>query len=103
MTPSIGGPRSSFEVTFAAQPVALDLQLGGPARCAELDSLAISIRQAQTGRFRFGPRVAGARPRRNGKRLRRWCRGAYRVSVVASEEFDPTATTTIASGRFSVR
>ena len=103
VTPASGGARAAFEVTFPMQGVALGLQLEGPGRCADLDPMEISIRQAQTGRFRFGPGVPGARPRREDKRVRRWCHGAYRVSVIASEEFDPTAATTIASGRFSVR
>lgn len=102
VTPSSGGTRGAFEVTFAAEPVALDLQISGPGKCAELDSLEISIRRAQSGRFRFGPRVPGARPRRDGKRLRRWCRGAYRVDVVSSGEFEPLSTSTIATGRFTV-
>jgi hypothetical protein len=81
----------------------LDLQIDGPGRCRDLYPLAMSIRQAQRGHFGFGPRVPGARPRRDGKRLRRWCRGSYHVSVVASAEFDPGDVEVLATGRFSVR
>jgi hypothetical protein len=71
VTPSSGGPRAAFEIAFAAQAVGLDLQLVGPGRCGDLDDLHISIGRAGDGRFRFGPRVPGARPRRDGQRLRR--------------------------------
>jgi hypothetical protein len=93
VTPARGGPRAGFTMSFPAQPVALDLQLDGPHACAHLDSLFISIAKAQRGRFRFGPRVAGARPRRDGKRLARWCSGTYTASVVLSDEFDPFSRT----------
>src|SRR4051812_25578818 len=63
VTPSSGGPRAAFDVTFPAQSVVLDLQATGPGRCADLYPLLISIRHAQRGHFRFGLRVAGARPR----------------------------------------
>ena len=103
VTPSSGGPRAAFEIAFAAQAVGLDLQLVGPGRCGDLDDLHISIRRARDGHFRFGPRVPGARPRRDGKRLRRWCRGRYRVAVVASGEFEPSPSQVVAKGRFTVR
>jgi hypothetical protein len=104
VTPSSGGSRAAFDVSFPAQSVVLDLQLSGPGRCALLYPLSISIREAQRGHFRFGPRVPGARPRRDdGKRLRRWCRGNYRVSVIATAEFDPGDIEVVATGRFSVR
>ena len=63
VTPSSGGTRGAFEVTFAAEPVALDLQISGPGKCAELDSLEISIRRAQSGRLRSVP---GRRARGRG-------------------------------------
>ena len=103
VTPSSGGPRAAFEVTFPAQPIGLDLQIQGPGKCATLDSLFISIRHAQSGHFRFGPQVPGARPRRDGKRIRRWCHGVFHVDVVASAEFDPLQTEVLATGRFTVR
>jgi hypothetical protein len=103
VTPSSGDPRADFEIAFSAQAVGLDLQLAGPGRCGDLDDLHISIRRARHGRFRFGPEVPGARPRRDGRRLRRWCRGRYRVAVVASGEFEPSPSHVIATGRFSVR
>jgi hypothetical protein len=102
VTPSSGGPRAAFEIAFAAQAVGLDLQFVGPGRCGELDDLHISIGRARDGRFRFGPRVPGARPRRDGKRLRRWCRGRYRVAVVASGEFERSPVEVIAGGRFTL-
>jgi hypothetical protein len=102
VTPSNGGPRAAFEIAFAAQAVGLDLQLVGPGRCGDLDDLHISVRQAKDGRFRFGPEVPGARPRRDGTRLRRWCRGRYRVAVVASGAFEPSPSEVIATGRFTV-
>jgi hypothetical protein len=103
VTPSSGDPRAAFEIAFSAQAVGLDLQLAGPGRCGDLDDLHISIRRARHGRFRFGPGVPGARPRRDGRRLRRWCRGRYRVAVVASGEFEPSPSHVIANGRFTVR
>ncbi|WP_028064668.1 hypothetical protein [Solirubrobacter soli] len=103
VTPSSGGPRAAFEIAFAAQSVGLDLQLAGPGRCGDVDSLHISIRRARDGRFRFGPRVPGARPRRDGRRLRGWCRGRYGVAVVASGEFEPSPSEVIADGRCTVR
>jgi hypothetical protein len=75
----------------------------GCGKREERDDLHIAIRRARDGRLRFGPRVPGARPRRDGRRLRRWCRGRYRVAVVASGEFEPSPSRVIASGRFSVR
>ena len=75
----------------------------GAGRCGDLDDLHVSIGRARDGRFRFGPRVPGARPRRDGRRLRRWCRGRYRVAVVASGEFEPSPSEVIAKGRFTVR
>jgi hypothetical protein len=42
-------------------------------------------------------------PRRDGKRIRRWCHGVFHVDVVASAEFDPTQTEVLATGRFTVR
>jgi hypothetical protein len=101
--PSSGDRRAAFQVAFPAQAVGLDLQLTGPGRCGGLDDLHISIRRAREGRFRFGPQVPGARPRRDGRRLRRWCRGRYRVAVVASGEFEPSPVEVIASGHFTVR
>jgi len=68
-----------------------------------LDDLFIAISRARRGHFRFGPRVPGARPHRNGKRLGRWCRGTYHVSVVASGEFEPSPADVVASGAFTVR
>src|SRR4051812_6394018 len=59
VTPSSGGPWAAFAVTFPAQAVVLDVQLTAPRGCGWLDDLTISIRRAQSGRFRFGPRVAG--------------------------------------------
>jgi hypothetical protein len=103
VTPSSGGPRAAFGIGFAAQAVGLDLQLVGPGRCGDLDDLHISIGRARDGHFRFGPRVPGARPRRDGKRLARWCRGRYRVAVVASGEFEPSPSEVVAKGRFIVR
>src|SRR3954471_19165205 len=103
VNPSSGGPGAAFTITFPAQAVAFDLQLTGPGRCATLDLLYISIERARHGRFRFGPRVRGARPRRNGRRLHRWCRGAYDASVIASAEFDPMDAQVVSSGKFTVR
>jgi hypothetical protein len=103
VTPSSGGPWAAFEVTFPAQAVVLDVQLTAPRGCGWLDDLTISIRRAQSGRFRFGPRVAGARPRRDGRRLRRWCRGNYRVAVVRSGEFEPSGSEVVSGGRFTVK
>jgi hypothetical protein len=96
--------RSAHEWAVARSRVAvgLDLQLAGPGRCGDLDDLHISVRQAKDGRFRFGPEVPGARPRRDGTRLRRWCRGRYRVAVVASGAFEPSPSEVIATGRFTV-
>jgi hypothetical protein len=103
VTPASGGPRSTFVIAFPAAAVVLDLQLTAPRRCRGLDGLRIAIRHARTGRFRFGPRVPGARPRRDGTRLRRWCRGRYHVAVVSTGEFEPSPTDEFATGRFAVR
>jgi hypothetical protein len=103
VTPASGGPRATFAISFPAQSIGLDLQLVAPRGCGDIDDLHIAIARAQTGRFRFGPRAPGARPRRDGKRLSRWCRGRYRGSVVAREEFEPTSATEIAVGHFAVR
>jgi hypothetical protein len=103
VTPSSGGPRAAFKITFPAQAVGLDLQLTAPRGCGALDDLHISIRRAQSGHFRFGPRVPGARPRREGRRLHRWCRGRYRVAVGSSGEFDPSPSEVLSSGQFTVR
>jgi hypothetical protein len=103
VTPPSAGPDSAFEVTFPAQAVGLDLQLTGPRACSPLDDLFIAIPRARRGHFRFGPRVPGARPRRNGKRLRRWCRGSYHLSVVASDQFEPSPADVVARSAFTVR
>jgi hypothetical protein len=103
VTPATGGRFSSFAIAFPAQRVALDLQFVVPRGCGELDDLHISIRRAGRGRFRFGPRVPGARTRRDGRLVSRWCRGSYRVSVLARAEFEPTSAKVIATGDFTVR
>jgi hypothetical protein len=90
-------------VTSPARSIALDLQLTGPGRCARLYPLYITIRHARRGHFRFGPRVPGARPRSDGKRLCRWCRGTYHFSVVITAEFQPDVNQTLTSGQFTVR
>lgn len=102
ITPARGGPADSFEITFPAIPVELELQFSGPRGCRDLQ-LFIPIRRARTGRYRFGPRVPGARPRRfSGVRPRRWCRGRYRVHVIWNEEF-VLGGREIDTARFTVR
>ncbi len=103
VSPTSGSPRTSFAVTFPAQSVSLDLQFSGPRGCRNLDELYIALRRARTGQFRFGPHVPGARPRRDGRRIRRWCRGRYRVDVVDGGAFEPSGSTVIATSRFTVR
>ena len=103
VTPAAGGPATSFAIAFPAKRIALNLQFRVPRGCSDIDDLYISTRRANRGHFRFGPRVAGARPRRDGKRVSRWCRGNYRITVVAREEFDPTSTNVVAEGDFTVR
>lgn len=81
----------------------LDLQLTTPRGCRGIDDLVISIRQAKSGRFRFGPSVPGARPRHDGQRIKRWCRGTYRGSVVSTDQFAPDDAEELANGRFVVK
>lgn len=102
IVPSTGGRRTSFEIRFPAEPVGLELWFSGPRGCRQLDEFLISIPRARTGRYRFGPRVQGARPRRDGRRVTRLCRGRYRAHVVAPDEFEPRSSE-IATGRFTVR
>ena len=103
VTPSVGGARDSFTVYFPPQDVALEL-LGLRAPLREARSPVDLDPAGPAGTIQLRPRARRAAwPRRNGKRLLRWCRGRYNASVLVTSEFGFENGGVLTRGEFRVR